>query len=323
MATNRSHRAQSSKHPRAASISKSSSTSPCADVHQRVTDKIIRDLEQGTRSWIKPWSRSGQAASVRPLRHDGTPYRGINVLILWSEAIAHGYSSITWMTYRQAQALGAQVRKGEQGATVVYAKAIEHADEDPVTGEEAIQRIPLLRAYTVFNIEQIEGLPAQPAAVPAHEPVSTRIESVDAFITATAAKVVHKGNRACYFPSADRIEMPPYRQFIDTPTSSAAEGYYATLLHELVHWTSPKHRCDRDLGRRFGDNAYAREELVAEIGAAFLCADLGVALDPRPDHAAYLASWLAVLKSDRRAIFTAAALAQKAVDWLAAKSLPD
>lgn len=263
MATNRPHRTQSSRHRSAASISKSSSTNPRADVYQRVTDKIIRDLEQGTRSWIKPWSSSGDAAPVRPLRHDGTPYRGVNVLILWSEAITHGYSSAIWMTYRQAQALGAQVRKGEQGATIVYAKAIERAEDDPVTGEQAIQRIPLLRAYTVFNIEQIEGLPVQPAAVPAHEPTSSRIDRVDALISATTAKIVHQGNRACYLPSADRIEMPPYRQFIDTPASSAAEGYYATLLHELIHWTSPKHRCDRDLGKRFGDNAYAREELVA------------------------------------------------------------
>lgn len=264
MATNRPHQAQSSKHTRAASITKNSSTHPRVDVYQRVTDKIIRDLEQGTRSWIKPWTpSSGQAVPARPLRHDGTPYRGVNVLILWSEAITHGYSSATWMTYRQAQALGAQVRKGEQGASVVYAKAIERADDDPVTAEEAIRRIPLLRAYTVFNIEQIDGLSAQPAPVPAHEPTSTRIDSVDAFIAATTAKIVHKGNRACYLPSDDRIELPPYRQFIDTPTSSAAEGYYATLLHELIHWTSPKHRCDRDLGKRFGDNAYAREELVA------------------------------------------------------------
>lgn len=324
MATNRPHQAQSSRHPTAASISKSSSTNAHTDLYQRVSDKIIRDLEQGTLSWVKPWApSSGRSASALPLRHDGTPYRGVNVLILWSEAIAHGYSSATWMTYRQAQAQGAQVRKGEQGTTVVYAKTIERAEHDPSTGEEAILRIPMLRAYTVFNIEQIEGLPLQPAPVPAHVPMSTRIDGVDAYITATTAKIVHKGNRACYLPSADRIEMPPYRQFIDTPTSSAAEGYYATLLHELVHWTSPKHRCDRDLGRRFGDNAYAREELVAEIGAAFLCADLGIALEPRPDHAAYLASWLAVLKSDKRAIFTAAALAQKAVDWLAAKSHPD
>lgn len=246
-------------------MSKNLNTNPRADFYQRITDKIIRDLEQGARSWIKPWMTStGHAAGARPLRHDGTPYRGVNVLILWSEAIERGYTSATWMTYRQAQTLGAQVRKGEHGATVVYAKTIERAEDDPNACEEIIERIPLLRAYTVFNIEQIDGLLAQPEVRPTViEPVSSRIDRADAFITNTSATIVHKGNRACYIPSADRIEMPPYRQFIDTPTSSAAEGYYATVLHELIHWTSPKQRCDRDLGKRFGDNAYAREELVA------------------------------------------------------------
>lgn len=300
-------------------MSKHLSANPRADIYQRVTDTIIRDLEQGARPWTKPWTTTSKDSdSIRPLRHDGTPYRGINVLILWSEATERGYASPTWMTYRQAQALGAQVRKGEHGATVVYAKTIERAEDDVVTGDETVARIPVLRAYTVFNTDQIDGLPvptpAQPSAI--KESVSTRIERADAFIAATGATIVHRGNRACYIPSADRIEMPPYGQFIDTPTASAAEGYYATVLHELVHWTSPPHRCDRDLGKRFGDSAYAREELVAEIGAAFLCADLSITLDPRPDHAAYLANWLAVLKSDKRAIFAAAALAQKAVDWL-------
>ncbi len=301
-------------------MSKLLSANPRADIYQRVTDTIIRDLEQGARSWTKPWTTTSKDSdSIRPLRHDGTPYRGINVLILWSEAIEHGYASPTWMTYRQAQALGAQVRKGEHGATVVYAKTIERVDDDLTTGDETVRRIPMLRAYTVFNTDQIDGLPAptpaQPSAIA--ESVSTRIERADTFIAATGAAIVHKGNRACYIPSADRIEMPLYGQFIDTRTASAAEGYYATVLHELIHWTSPPHRCDRDLGKRFGDHAYAREELVAEIGAAFLCADLSIALEPRPDHAAYLANWLTVLKSDKRAIFTAAALAQKAVDWLA------
>lgn len=300
-------------------MSKHLSANPRADIYQRVTDTIIRDLEQGARSWTKPWTTmSKDSDSIRPLRHDGTPYRGINVLILWSEAVERGYISSTWMTYRQAQVLGGQVRKGEHGATVVYAKTIERAEDDAPTGDETVTRIPMLRAYTVFNTDQIDGLPTPtPAQLsPITESLSTRIERADAFIAATGAAIVHRGNRACYIPSADRIEMPPYGQFIDTPTAGAAEGYYATVLHELVHWTSPPHRCDRDLGKRFGDHAYAREELVAEIGAAFLCADLSITLEPRPDHAAYLANWLTVLKSDKRAIFTAAASAQSAADWL-------
>jgi len=302
-------------------MSKALSMNSRADIYQRVTDAIILNLEQGVRPWIKPWTSGG--STTRPLRHDGTPYRGINVLVLWSEAAVRGYASSTWMTYRQATILGGQVRKGEQGTTVVYANVIERSDKanqsdttsaDPI----ATTRIPVLRAYNVFNVDQIDGFsdtaPSQPLI---SDSLSGRIERADAFIATSGAHVVHRGSRACYVPSADRIEMPPYRQFVDTPTASAAEGYYATLLHELVHWTSPKRRCDRDLGKRFGDNAYAREELVAEIGAAFLCADLGITLEPRLDHAAYLASWLAVLKADKRAIFSAAALAQKAVDWLA------
>lgn len=276
-------------------MSKHLSANPRDDIYQRVTNTIIRDLEQGTRSWTKPWTTTSKdSGSIRPLRHDGTPYRGINVLILWSEAIEHSYTSSTWMTYRQAKTLGAQVRKGEHGAIVVYAKTIERAEDGAVIGDETVTRIPVLRAYTVFNTDQIDGLPALTPAQPSpiKESVSTRIERADAFIAATGATIVHRGNRACYIPSADRIEMPPYGQFIDTLTASAAEGYYATVLHELVHWTSPPHRCDRNLSKRFGDNAYAREELVAEIGAAFLCANLSITLDPRPDHAAYLANWL-------------------------------
>ncbi len=295
------------------------STNPRADTYQRVTDAIALHLAQGVRPWIKPWTVSVSNA-VRPLRHDGTPYRGINVLILWSEAAAHGYASSTWMTYRQATVLGGQVRKGERGTTVVYANIIDkttQTDHVADTDDTVATRIPVLRAYTVFNVDQIDGLSGvvKPVLMPGHS-IPARIEHADAFVAGTGATIVHRGNRACYIPSVDRIEMPPYGLFVDTRTASAAEGYYATLLHELVHWTSPKHRCDRDLGKRFGDNAYAREELVAEIGAAFLCVDLGITLEPRPDHAAYIASWLDILKADKRAIFGVAALAQKAVDWL-------
>jgi antirestriction protein ArdC len=306
-------------------MSKPLSTNSRADTYQRVTDAIVLNLEQGVRPWIKPWTASA-GNTTRPLRHDGTPYRGINILILWSEAAARGYASSTWMTYRQATVLGGQVRKGEHGTTVVYANVIERSDKasqaDSASADQIVTTyVPVLRAYTVFNVDQIDGLRGTATSQPiATDFLSGRIERADAFIMACGATIVHRGDRACYVPSTDRIEMPPYGQFVDTRTASAAEGYYATLLHELVHWTSPKHRCDRNLGKRFGDKAYAREELVAEIGAAFLCADLGITLEPRLDHAAYIAAWLAALKADKRAIFSAAALAQKAVDWLAATS---
>lgn len=297
-----------------------------ADLYQRVTDSIIRDLEQGARPWTKPWATSTRSTVTRPLRHDGTPYKGVNVLILWGEACDHGYASPTWMTYRQAEALGAQVRKGEHGTSIVFVKPIERRDDNTGSDQDGARTIPLLRAYTVFNSEQIDGLPERylgaTPSLPEPDISSSRIDRADAFVTATGAAIVHKGDRACYIPSADRIEMPRYSLFRDTETSTAAESYYATLLHELVHWTSPKQRCDRELGKRFGDEAYAREELIAEIGAAFLCAELGIALEPRPDHAGYIHAWLKILKSDKRAVFSATALAQKATDWLIEKGRP-
>jgi antirestriction protein ArdC len=302
-------------------MTKSINANPRADFYQRITDTIIQNLEQVTRPWTKPWTTTSSiSGAARPLRHDGNPYRGINVLILWSEATDNGYRFSTWMTYRQAQSLGAQVRKGERGTTIVYAKPIPVLNEEATTDNDTMRTVPVLRTYTVFNVDQIDGLPALyltpeiPGTVAID--VSGRVDRADAFVTATGATIQHRGNRACYIPSVDRIDMPSYARFRDTATATAAEGYYATLLHELVHWTSPAQRCDRDLGKRFADHAYAREELVAEIGAAFLCSDLKVALEPRPDHASYIMTWLTVLKSDKRAIFNAAALAQRAVDYL-------
>ena len=224
-------------------MTKSVSTNPRADFYQRITDTIVRNLEQGTRPWIKPWTtKSSMATAIRSHRHDGTPYRGINVLILWSEASDKGYASSTWMTYRQAQSLGAQVRKGEHGTTIVYAKAIQLLNEDTTTEDENARTIPLLRAYTVFNVDQIDGLPAQylPGAASENAAVdaSGRVDKADTFVTATGANIQHRGNRACYIPSQDRIEMPAYALFRDSATSTAAEAYYATLLHELIHYAA-------------------------------------------------------------------------------------
>lgn len=297
--------------------------SPTADVYTRITNRIIADLEQGVRPWLKPWTAGQRATNVaRPLRHNGERYSGINVVLLWSEAVARGFRSPTWMTFRQALELGGHVRKGETGTTVVYANRLTKTDTDE-NGTEIEREIAFLKAYTVFCADQIDGLPDRfHATTPAEQPADThsgRIERADAFVAATGADIRSGGDRACYIPSADRIGMPPYASFRDTGTSSAAEGYYATLLHELVHWTSPAHRCDRQLGKRFGDHAYAREELIAELGAAFLCADLGITPEPRADHASYLASWLTVLREDMRAIVSAASFAQKAADWLQAE----
>jgi len=282
------------------------------DVYSRVTDKIVADLEQGVRPWVKPWNAEHLAGRItRPLRHNGMAYRGINVVMLWMAAVAQGYACPIWMTFRQAKELGAFVRKGETGTLVVYANTFTATETDD-EGEESEREIPYLKGYTVFNCEQIEGLPAHyygGAEEPAN-PVE-RIEQADAFFAETRADIRHGGDRAYYAIQPDYIQMPPAETFRD------AESYAATLAHEMTHWTRHPTRLDRDLGRkRWGDEGYAREELVAEIGAAFLCADLGIAPEVREDHAAYVASWLKVLKDDKRAVFQAAAHAQKAVDYL-------
>jgi antirestriction protein ArdC len=217
------------------------------------------------------------------------------------------------MTFKQALELGAHVRKGESGSLVVYASKLTRTETDEATGEEAAREIPFLKGYTVFNVEQVDGLPEYfyaPAA-PRLDPVQ-RIARADAFVVATGASISHGGNCAFYSAGEDRVQMPPFETFRD------AESYYATLSHELTHWTKHKSRLDRDFGKkRFGDEGYAVEELVAELGAAFLCADLDLTAEPREDHASYIAHWLKVLKDDRRAIFTAASHAQAAADYLA------
>lgn len=276
------------------------------DLYSRITDKIIAQLETGVRPWTQPWTSS--ASVSRPLRHNGEAYSGINVLLLWSEAMARGFQSPTWMTFRQALALGAHVRKGETGATVVYANILARAETDDV-GEEQLRRIPFLKAYTVFNVEQIEGLGEGHASAPAPAVnPDARIAQVEAWFATLGVDLRHGGGSAFYVPSTDHVQMPAFEQFRD------AQSYYATLGHECVHWTGHAARLARDFSR--STQAYAREELVAELGAAFLCADLGLALEPREDHAAYLDHWLEVLCGDKRFIVSAAAHAQRAVAFL-------
>jgi len=282
------------------------------DVYTRVTERIIADLEQGVRTWLKPWHSEHAAGRItRPLRHNGTPYRGMNILLLWGEAVAKGYAAPIWMTYKQAQEIGANVRKGEHGSLVVYANSISKTETNEA-GEDIEREIPFMKGYTVFNVEQVDGLPAHYYAQPVNPlPLAERIDAADAFMTATGATIQHGGNSAFYAPARDVVQLPPFEAFKDK------ESYYATALHELTHWTKHKSRLERDFSaKRFGDTGYAREELVAELGAAFLCADLGITPEIRDDHAAYLGHWLNVLKEDKRAIFSAAAHAQRAADYL-------
>lgn len=284
------------------------------DIYARVTEKIIADLERGELTWCKPWSGgNADGRIVKPRRHNGLPYSGINILMLWGAALEGGYLSPTWMTFKQAQELGAHVRKGERGNPVVFASTMTKAEEQE-DGSEEERAIPFLKSYTVFNVEQIEGLPA-PYCVrpdPVIDPLA-RIAHADAFFGAIGADLRHGGNRAYYSSGSDHVQMPVFEAF------RSPESYYATLAHELTHWTKHETRLAREFGRKkWGDEGYAREELVAELGAAFLCADLALTPEPGADHAAYIQSWLKVLKADSRAIFSAAAHAQRAADFLKA-----
>jgi len=286
---------------------------PRQDVYSRITNQIIEALEQGVKPWTQPWNAAHAAGHVsRPLRHNGQPYAGINVLTLWASAMTRHYAAPIWMTFKQALELGGCVRKGEKGSPVVYANTVVRTEIDEATGDDVDHAIPFLKAYTVFNIEQIDGLPAHYyARAESTENPDQRIAKAESFFAATRAEIRHGGDCAYYSPALDYIQMPKFVSFRD------AQGYYATLAHECTHWTRHKSRLDRDFGRkRMGDKGYAREELVAELGAAFLCADLGLRLEDRADHAAYIASWLRVLKDDKRAVFSAAAHAQRAADYL-------
>jgi antirestriction protein ArdC len=280
------------------------------DVYSAITDQIVASLEKGVRPWFKPWSSQGGDRITRPLRHNGQPYRGINVLALWITAEMEGYSSPYWMTFNQAKEFGAFVKKGSKGTQVVYANRGTATDED--TGET--RSFAYLKTYTVFNAEQIEGLPEKynlPQAEKVERPAHARIADADAFFNHLGMDLRHGGGRAFYSPSEDYVRVPAFEDF------ETAEAYYCTLAHESVHWTSPKKRLDREFGqKRWGDEGYAMEELVAELGSAFLAADLGITGQPRDDHASYLAHWLKVLKDDKRAIFSMASHAERAVDYL-------
>jgi antirestriction protein ArdC len=280
------------------------------DVYASVTAQIVDAIEKGVGNWRMPWHTSGRCAFSPINVTSKKAYRGINTVCLWAAAEAKGYESGEWGTYKQWQERGAQVRKGEKATTVVFwkfasdvAESQEDGDEHPASGSHLL----FTRGYSVFNAAQVDGY--TPKAEP--EPTALeRIEHADAFFKRLDSNVRHGGNRAYYSPMSDHIQMPPLAAFFENV------AYYFTLAHEHTHWSAKADRCDRQLGKRFGDNAYAAEELIAELGAAFVCAHLGLSSEPREDHAQYIQSWLRVLKADERAIFTAASKAQQACDWL-------
>ncbi|MBD2704696.1 DUF1738 domain-containing protein [Spirosoma sp. BT702] len=285
---------------------------PQDDIYARVTAKILADLENGDLTWRKPWNSDHLAGQVmRPLRWNDIPYTGINTLILWNTASEKGFTSPYWMTFKQATDMKANVCKGEKGTQIVYADKFTKEEED-VNGERKSSQIPFLKSYTVFNAAQIDRLPDAFYKIP--EPVvihqQERHPKLEHYFAQTKADI-YTGSKACYTQSTDRIQMPPFESF------ETAMRYYAVLAHEVTHWTRHPLRLNRDFGRKqYGDEGYAKEELVAELGACFLAADLGFEPMPEEHHAAYIQSWLQGLQDDKRLIFTAASHAQKAVEYI-------
>ncbi len=287
------------------------------DVHQEITNRIVSAMETAGEFQL-PWIRNKGGSFARPANiASGNPYNGVNVISLWVSAMACEFPSNIWGTYKQWQEKGCQVRKGEKSSLVVFYKTFEVEQENADTGETEAGERMIARASRVFNAAQVDGFEIESEELP-EEVQFDPIARAEAFAAATRATIEEGGDQACYIPSRDMIRMPERRRFVGTETTSAAEGFYSTLNHELVHWSGASSRLDRDLSGRFGDDAYAMEELIAELGAAFLCADLGLTPEPRTDHACYLKNWLAVLKGDKKAIFTAAAKASQAASWLLA-----
>ena len=265
------------------------------DAYAEVTARLLAEMEQGVLPWTKPWSAKAGSALGLPMNGStGRTYRGVNILTLW----LGGWCSPRWYSYRQAQALGGQVRRGEKGARILFFRMLEK--EDTQTGE--VEEVPLARLSSVFNEEQIDWAEGAPAAVEDVYPEARLV------LTKSGADVRTGGAKAYYSPSGDYIRLPAFEAF------ESEERYWATALHELVHWTGAPARLDRDFGAQ-GTEAYAFEELIAEMGAAFLCAQLGIPAIDR--HAgAYLKHWMARGRQDKRAFVRAASLAQKAADYI-------
>lgn len=286
---------------------------PSRDVAAEITNLIIKKLEEGVPPWSRPWRVQGSGG--RPLRHCGTPYTSINTFYLWAIGDAQGYRSRYWMTYRQAEALGGNVRRGESGSLSVYYSNFKKTESNPVTGAEKERSIRFLRHYIVFNADQIDGLPSYyyPAAEdPAPLDPSAHQADIDRFFEAIPADVRHGGGQAYFAPTLDYIQMPHQRTF------RTMDHYASVRAHETTHWTGGSKRIARTFGKRFGDKAYSFEELVAEIGSGLVCAHLGLPNELHDSHASYVGHWLGILRGDMTAIIHAASKAEQAFNYMLA-----
>lgn len=265
------------------------------DTRQQITDQILAMLETSKAGeWERPWAGAGLPVNATTDKH----YAGINVIMLLIARHKHGFASNRWMTYKQAQGLGGQVRKGQKGTRIVFFRMLDIERDDGET-----DRIPMARSFTVFNEDQIDGLELEPMTAPIEQ-----LDEAEALIAASGAQITHGGDQAFYCDSEDRIQVPARQAFKTMP------GYYATVLHELVHWTGQASRCNRDMSSE--QRSYAFEELVAELGTAMLCAKFGIGDATVEGHAQYIAHWIELLKDDKGAFMRAAAAAQRAIDWL-------
>lgn len=286
------------------------------DIQREITDKIVSILDDiDLDDYRAPFA--GLAAQGLPFNPTSErDYQGINIPSLWVDQQSKGFASNHWATFKQWREQGARVRKGERGSPIIFYKTVTKTEDTGGAEPEDIQ-IPVMRFYTVFNADQVDGYDHAEAKPSDKTDLVTRIADADRFCARTLADIRHGGNAAFYNRTHDFISMPDTVAFVDTPDATATENYYATLLHELTHWTSAPHRLDRDKAKtRQEREKYAFEELVAELGAAFLCAKLGITQTPRDGHALYIKGWLKALKNDKAFVFKAAAQAAKATDYL-------
>src|ERR1700752_1281294 len=284
------------------------------DLYSEVSARIIAELEAGAGPWIKPWSAT-PGANTPCNAVSNRPYSGCNVVLLWM-AQATGYATPRFLTFKQALELGGSVRKGERGTKVYFVKQLQVRDKG-AADDTATRLVPMLREYRVFNVNQCENLPDKimtPGTVKPRN-FDERSAAIDEFLACTGASIREGSGEAYYLPGADFISLPRFEAFKN------AAHFYSTAFHELGHWTGHKSRLARDLRHRFGERAYAAEELVAELCSAFLCAEFSIDGDLR--HAGYIENWIGLLKADTRAFFTACSKAQAAADFLRGLALAE